>query len=407
MKRQLIFAAIAAITLCSTGCEKNPGTRVPERKDIVLTKGQADILNSGSDFNFDLLHEVATGQSSAFISPLSLQVALCMAANGSEGDTFGEIAKTIGYDGYSVDEINDMYNTLISGLAKVDKSTTFEIANSMWVNEGFPVYKSFAETLRRSYAASCENLDFKAPDAVRKINRWCSDNTHGMVPKIMDKINPDLEVLLINALYFKGIWAAQFDAANTREEAFKAVDGSETMVEMMHQTQKFRYAENDEAQFCVLPFGNKAYELDILLPGENVDFQEYVASLDGRKWNSLLESACSYEVILSVPKVNLERQTKLEDILQNMGITKAFSGDAEFPGISEIPLKIAEVAQKAVFNMDEKGAKAAAVTHIGFTKEAAAEPLPQVVFNADHPFVFAIRETTSSAILFIGTYTGR
>lgn len=407
MKKTMIFAALAAITLVSTSCEEISTTRIPERKDIVLSKSQQAVLQSGSDFNFDLLREVTNGQSSAFVSPLSIQAAFCMAANGAEGETFDEIAKAIGYEGYTIEEINSMYNTLIEGLAKVDKSTTFEIANSIWVNKDFPVYPDYIETLKNQYAAQCKNLDFQGDKAVNEVNKWCSDHTDGMVPKIMDSISPELELLLINALYFKGIWASPFEASNTKTEDFTAIDGSKVKVEMMHQTKYYRYADSDEAQFCALPFGNGAYELDIVLPHNDVDFQKYLAGLNTEKWNALVGRTGSSEVTLSVPKLSLDRKIDLVPVLKNMGIQKAFTNYAEFPGISEIALKIAEVAQRAVFKMDEKGAKAAAVTYIGFAKCTSVGPSEQIYFTADHPYVFAIRETTSGAILFMGTNTGK
>lgn len=410
--KNLTCALLCGIGFLSLSCSEklipaDDEIVIPEMKEIRLSSRQYEVLNAGKDFNFELFHRVADKEESVFISPLSLQIALSMAANGASGTTFKEMAEVMGYGGCSIEDINSMYRTLIAGLGEVDTSTTLEIANSAWVNGSFPLRSEYVSQLDEVFDATCRSVDFSTPGALAAINGWCSDKTHGMIPSIFDSLAPEYQFILLNALYFKGIWAKQFDAANTVSgAAFKAVDGTQVRVDMMHQTEDFNYSADKQAEYCALPFGNTAFELDIILPREGVDFKKYVSSFNAERLQELKAEAGEAHVTLSVPKLELNCFTGLVDILKDMGITTAFSDGAQFPYISEISLKIAEVRQKAAFKMDEKGAKAAAVTGIAFEKTSIFVG-KDVVFTADRPFILLIRECTSGAILFLGTYTGK
>lgn len=406
LRKIAVLAAAVAVVSCSGKLDDE--VNIPEIRPVNLSVLQTEVLQAGQGFGFDLFHCVASaaGNKSVFISPASLQVALMMAANGAKGDTYREIVETMGYAGYSVDDINSMYSRLIQGLTEVDTSTQFEIANSAWINGTFPIYKDYASTLSCVFKAGCRSIDFRSNGALGQINGWCSDNTHGMIRKLYDSLDDDWQFILMNTLYFKGIWASKFNASNTSSQTFNVIDGGSTAVSMMHQTSEFQYSENLEAQFCALPFGNTAFELDIVLPHADVDFAEYLSQFNADKLNSFMDMSGKSKVRLSVPKVELDCFTQFNDVLQKMGIITAFSNYAQFSAISEEPLKISDVRQKAVFKMDESGAEAAAVTGIAFEKITSAGPEKEYVFTADHPFILVIRERTSGAILFMGSYTG-
>lgn len=405
MKLTLIVT-IASVMMLGASCEKTPSKPVvgEDSKGIELTKSQQAVLDEGQEFNFDFLRYMSKNVNNVFISPFSLQAALSMSANGAKDNTCSEMLKAIGYDGRSIEEVNAMYGTMVSSLLSIDKSTTLEIANALWVNKGFPVREDYVKTLEKVYGAECSNLDFGSSAAVPTINGWCDEKTHGMIKEILDSIDPQMRTLLANALYFKGVWVNKFDEHATVKKDFKTIGGSTKKVDMMRQTADFRYAVSDEAQFVAMPFGNKAFELDIVLPKEGVNFKDYVKELDSKTWSELVDRASTTEVILSVPKISMEYYVDLIPFLQASGMNQAFTGAADFSGLSSEPTCIGMVRQKAVFKMDEKGAEAAAVTIIG-NKVTSVGPSPKIVeFTADHPFIFAIRERSTSAILFIGTY---
>ena len=208
------------IATAFVSCSKeDPDITIPERVDIVLTKSEAEVLEAGTDFSFDLFREVASrnGYGNIFISPLSAHIATCMLANGAEGETYSQIVKTLGYEGFSINDVNSAYSTLVSGLRKVDTSTKLEIANALWVNKIFPVSKTFADGMAKNYDANVKNLDFGSRDAVKTINKWCSDKTDGKIPQMLTYLNPETKLMLINALLFKAPWRLTWEILKNRE----------------------------------------------------------------------------------------------------------------------------------------------------------------------------------------------
>ena len=389
------------------GCEKTPADDpvFPEKKDIVLTRAEQEILNSGGEFSFNLLREMYQSDQQLFLSPLSAQAALMMVANGASGKTYEQIVKVVGYDRYSTEELNAMYRKIVEGLTKVDTSTDFEMANSIWTAKGMNVNKTFQELLAENYDAESGEVDFLSQSEIDRINKWCDDKTHGMVPSIIDGPNGNLKLLILNALYFKGQWSHKFNKNQTSKDAFKSLSGKEVQLDFMRQTEGFSYYEDDEFQFCALPFGNKGFCMDILLPRENVDFTDFIDHLDNKKFSACLARLQAAEVMLSIPKLKFEYECRLSEVLKKLGMSVPFSPEADFSNINDKDLTISEIKQKTAFEMDEEGAKAAAVTSVGMANGVGGQ-VTSVSFTADRPFVFSIRETSTNAILFLGTYTG-
>ena len=192
------------------------------------------------------------------------------------------------------------------------------------------------------------------------------------------------------------------------KETFQTITGMKTSIDFMNQMETFNHYSDENLQFCELPFGNEGYCLDILLPKEGKDFADFVKELDFQRLNKCLTNAMLANVKLSVPKIRIAQKRSLVETLMNMGLTLPFYTDADFRNISDESLFINEVLHKTAFDMTEEGAKAAAVTAItGIYGSSGMNPeYKDVSFKADRPFVFVIRETTSKAILFIGTFTG-
>ncbi len=401
---------IAIMASCEKSDEKEMvPDEFPQREDIVLTRAEQEILNSGSDFAFQLLKETFDPKGNVFLSPFSVQAAFMMAANGADGQTYDQITETIGYKEYSIDDVNSMYRKIVEGLRTVDTSTNLEMANSFWFTWDLDVKAGFKATLKDDYDAGSECVDFGSMDDINRINKWCDDKTHGMIPSILDEPNSNIRFMILNALYFKGQWRQKFDAESTRKGIFQTTTGMKTSIDFMNQTKLFNYYSDENLQLCELPFGNEAFCLDILLPKDGKDFSAFVKELNINRFNEYLTYAMLANVTLSVPKIRIAQKRSLVETLKNMGLTLPFSAYADFRNISDESLFINEVLHKTSFDMTEEGAKAAAVTAI--TAMVAAGPgmkleYPDVTFKADRPFVFVIREATSKAILFIGTFTG-
>ena len=408
MKKQLYAIIALTLTLCSCGKnypDRDGKTVFDERVDIVLTRQQQAVVSTGNGFAFKFFSQLckAEADKEVFISPFSLDAALCMLCNGAEGDTYSQITAALGFGDMDKDEVNGTYKLLIKALLEADSSTKFTIANAMWLNRQFPVRESYASTLRNSYNATVDNLDFSTSEALDAINSWTNRNTGGMIPTLFERLDPDWVWILANALYFKGVWSEKFKAENTRPETFHCLSGAELNVDYMHGEIPCLYAYSEElgAELCELPFGNKAFRLDILLPDSVIDFNQFVSGLSAEKWDAVTASLHSTEMYLIIPKMDVSYTgtDTFKESLQALGIQDAFNAKADFSSLSSVPTYVSDVIQKACFKMDENGAEAAAVTAMTGKMMSAG---PSNEFFADHPFVYAIRECSTGAILFMG-----
>ena len=407
--RKYIFAIlILASTLCA--CSKDmaapdDGIKFEERHDIALTKTQQEIVKKGNAFAFNFFAEIckADTDKEIFISPFSLEAALSMLCNGASGNTFTEIENALGYKGFTKSEINGTYRKLTEALLSADSSTKFSIANAMWLNKQFPVLPAFATTLTDNYGAKVENLDFNSQKALDAINSWTKENTGGMIPTLFEELDPDWVYILANALYFKGIWSEKFKTDQTKKEEFHCLSGKVLSTDFMHGEIPCRYAYSEElgAALCELPFGNKSFSLDILLPDDGIDFYAFVSGLSSEKWDAITGDLFSSEQYVIIPKMDVSYTgtDSFKNSLMALGIESAFGAGADFSALSDVPTCVSDVIQKARFKMDEDGAEAAAVTAIGAKMTSIG---PSREFFADHPFIYAIREFSTGAILFMG-----
>ena len=412
MKKTLILALIAGMSAVVSCGKENPDI-IPERKDIVLTKSEAEVLEAGSDFSFDLFQEVSSrnGYKNIFISPLSAHIATCMLANGAGGETYSQIVRTLGYEGFSIEDVNSTYKTLVTGLKAVDTSTKLEIANALWVEDNFPVSKTFADGMSKNYDAYVKNLDFNSKDAVKTINKWCSDKTHKMIPDFLKELNSDNVLILMNALYFNGKWKEKFESSQTSGDKFLTIDSKSVKKEFMHTEKQFNYAETEDGKIrmCELPYGNGAFVMDVILPDKGVDFKDFINKMTGDGWKNMFTYRSAHKVQLSLPKFRMEAEYDLRDALVAMGMPLAYQkGKADLKKMcsnDSWTLWVDRTIQKTVIDVDENGSEAAAVTAHVIKGVTSPGPGTVIDFNCDHPFMFMIRETTSGAILFMGTFT--
>ena len=414
MKKVFILAAIAAISLsCSEIDDPVSVDDLIPRKDIVLTKAQAEFVKANNVFALDLFRNVvreAKGES-LLISPLSVTIDFGMVNNGAVGQTQKEIYETLGYKESSVEGLNDFCHTMMSQSGKVDPSTKLEIANAAVVNKMYPGLKdSFTKTVKSVYDAEVIYKDFSKEDIKKLVNDWCDRKTHGMIPELLKSpVQADEYAHFLNAVYFKGVWTNKFKKDDTKKESFTREDGSKMTVRMMHQKDQFNYGSIPDLCTAVsLPYGNQAYQMTLLLPMEGKSLADLVGKLDAGAWGRLM--LFGVDVDVKIPSFETEYFVSLKDLLPKMGIKQAFSTAADFSAMSSAPyLYIGDVLHKAKIKVDEEGTEAAAVTDITMMCGSAGpgSTPPTYEFHADRPFLYVITEISTGAIYFIGQYTGR
>lgn len=399
--------SVGMLTSCSEDEPVSPDVKYNPGTIKLTTAQQAQVENS-NEFAWKFFKEVSKGeQQDVFVSPLSVTYALGMLANGAVGDTQKEILEGLEFRSGKVDDINSLCHQLMIESPKLDKSTKVSMANAVVANENKPLKPDFKNVVEKQYQALVTNQDFSSLATLSFINQWASEQTHGMVPKILERINPDGVSYLLNALYFKGIWYRQFDKKHTKKEAFTKADGSKSQVQMMHQKERFFAAENDNYQTVVLPYGNGSYEMIVVLPREGKKLSDVLVAMNGKQWKDNLKNTYSSEVDLKLPRFTSVYNRELNDVLKLLGMNAMFErGKADLTKMSKAKAFVSMVLQKAKIEVDEEGSKAAAVTVVE-TLDAAAPPSRPIMFHANRPFMYAIVEHSTGTIFFMGTYQGK
>lgn len=327
------------------------------------------------------------------LSPLSAQFAMAMLANGAEGETKEEICKALG----SYADINAHYNNLLEE-SNASKECEVNIANSIWINDKLSVKEQFITKNKDYYNAAIEVTPFNKNTLLR-INNWCKDMTNGKITSILSDIKPGDRMYLINALYFNADWNKPFNKENTKKENFTTEKGKVVEVDMMTANENSLYYNDEQVEMTVKRYkGN--YSMILALPKENVKCSDVAHTLlqDIDKYLSDM-NMCN--VKLSLPKFTTEFGSSLKDVLEQQGITRAFSHGAELKGISDAPLCVDDIIQKTYVNVDEEGTEAAAVTAIT-VRLTAMRPEKSVAMKLDRPFVYAIINNENNEVLFMG-----
>ena len=403
MRQFVIFAAILT-TLAS--CQKSE-TDIPNPyKPLNLTTRSAEFIQKGTAFNFEFIRRIdADTEKDYIVSPLSMQILLGMILDGAQGATADEICSVLGYGAGETDAVNEFCQSMLTQLPELDRKTTLTMANAIFVDDGWPLRDTYKKTVGLYYGAEIANLDFSDnAGSLKVINGWCSDHTNGLIPKILDQVDPNMLAYLLNAMYFKSQWKEKFPKESTSDETFTTSSGDKRTVKMMKQEKSYPYYENDLFKAVRLPYGNGAFSMTVLLPQSGQTVADVIASLKKTDGNLDLFPC---EVDLWLPRFETKYHIKLNDILSAMGMPGSFTGAADFKAMSDYAGHLDFVQQDAVIKVDEEGSEAAVISSAGMEKATAIAPGSHVVFHADHPFLYLITESGTGAVLFAGRFGGK
>jgi serine protease inhibitor len=402
MKTTLFSITTTAIAgLLATAVSCNTSTVTPPPVSAGELRISAPFADQTTQFAFDLAKQVNAQEGPAknlFISPLSLHMALGMILNGANGQTAQEIQKTLKLDSQTLAEANATYQNLMTNLPAVDPKVTMTLANSVWYRNTFSVENAFQDLLKQTFQAEVSAQDFANPATLGTINNWASQKTNGKIPKVIDQIQPDNVMFLLNALYFKGDWKTQFDAAKTIDAPFKLVSDATTTVRMMRLNTELNRVNRPNYLAFELPYGSGNYAMTVLLPNANITADNLLNTLTSADWAQLQKDMTKGSLDLGLPKFKLNYEIKLNSALDKMGMSTAFTDRADFTKINaKGGLTLSFVKQNTFVAVDEKGTEAAAVTSSGIS--VTSVPMPTL---CDRPFVFVIHEKTSGTVLFVG-----
>ncbi|HEY6270287.1 MAG TPA: serpin family protein [Candidatus Acidoferrum sp.] len=362
-----------------------------------------------TQFAFSLFETLKPGDRNLAISPYSARVVLSMLCEGSTGETRKSLLETLRLDENPENQSNH-YERLGRPLGFQLETETERrglemlTANSLLCDQGFVLKQDYVNTVKEHYLAEVQTLDFRAHESARRVNAWAHEKTRGRIPTVVDSLAGFSPLLAMNAVYFKGLWIKPFEAEKTREEEFTLLDGKKKLVPAMRQSGEFRYAEIGGAQIVRLPYKG-GMSMRVVLPPKHTPFPKFCAELTsivGTSWTRVMAERDGH---LRLPRSRIETQADLSAPLRAMGMSQVFDpARATLEGISDRkPLYLMGAKQADFVEVNEKGTEAAAVTSLRLGAALNPPPPPppfEMIVN--RPFVFAICDDLSGAVVFLG-----
>lgn len=368
----------------------------------------AALRSFSMDLFTDLLAE-ATGN--VIASPFSMAIAVSMALQGAKGGTEEGIRRALRLSRVPPQDLNDAFRALFVYLNHLDPEVALKIANAIFVNPAMTVRPEFQEMIGRVYGGRVDRL----PE-VGEVNRWISERTDGKITKMLDRIDPLVAALLINAIAFKAKWTNPFPMDNTSRRDFMRGTGTRVSVPMMSHGQFARYTERDGWQFLWLPYSNERLGMLLALPPPVRAAVGTSPRLNGREWariSSDLQQVRPRKGLVVIPKFDAKFGARPNDWLKEMGMTDAYDDvRADFSGMVESApgyrpgdpaannVYISDVLHRARISVNEEGTEATATTVVEM--EFNGMPDYDFEFVANRPFLYAVQDSATHLPLFVG-----
>lgn len=353
-----------------------------------------------SQFGIKLFKEIVRQgkPENVLISPFSVAMALTMTENGASGKTLESMRATLEVTGLKEQEVNAGFQELFKGLTSSGPNVQIDIANSIWLRQGFQVKPEFRATNALFFFSAIQTVDFAAPSALGTINSWVASKTHKMIPTILDQIPRDAIMYLINALYFKGKWQTAFDKAKTVPAEFTLTNGAKKKVKMMTLAgHELPYMESPLFQAIELPYKESSFGLIVLLPSKGVGLAKVLQELSSANWLDWTKRLSFEKGTVVLPRYECVYSKDLLSTLDEVGMGPALK-ESDFSRISQEKISISRVIHKTRMRVDEEGTEAAAATAVEM-KRGISRPFSMVV---DRPFLVAIYDRTGKVMLFLG-----
>jgi serpin B len=377
---------------------------------MISANNPKEIAEGNNKFAFRLFHELKnSSDKNLFYSPFSISTALAMVYAGARTETAIQISQTMNFP--QSEKFHSDYKHLLDSLNKgTENKIKLNIANGLWAQKDFKFLDLYFNIVKSNYYSELKNIDFtdaiETEKARKEINSWVEQKTNDKIKDLLsqDDLNSLTRLVLVNAIYFYGEWANSFEKQATIPKEFSQVDGTQINVPFMNQQERFNYYEDSKIKALEIPYQDNKASMVIFLPNTNNGIAEFEKSFDYKYYQDIIGSFRTNSVRLSLPKFQNTYKINLGITLSQMGMPLAFSpSGADFSGMTgKRDLCISEVIHQAFINVDEKGTEAAAATAV-VIKMTAIRPSSDIkVFNANHPFIFCIKDNVTGTILFMG-----
>lgn len=382
----------------------------PVNADKATPEDKAAAARDSNQFALDLFGKLDKNDN-LFLSPASISTALAMTYAGARGRTAEQMAKVLHFQ-LEAKRLHPAFAALLWEMQDQSKpdGCRLNIANALWGHKDTHFLPDFLQQVKDNYGAGLQQVDFaETEDARRTINAWVAQQTADKIKDLLHRgdISTQTRLVLTNAIYFKGDWLHPFEGNHTHDQPFHLTQARDVSVPMMHETEKFRHFTDEKKTFQLLelPYKDSELAMVVLLPAQVDGLAQLETKLDAESLAKWLQQMRSTKVALTLPKFTMRSRLELAKRLAEMGMTAAFhDAEADFTGMTQDKpqLYLDAVIHEAWVDVNEKGTEAAAATAVGIRAAAAPAPEKLIVFRADHPFLFLIRDTRSGSILFLG-----
>ena len=369
------------------------------RKDIVLDAQNNTIHNRFNDFSWNTFSEIFSKKKDAnlLVSPLSLNQNIMMLSNGLKGETREEILKAFGISDFSLEEINFYILQLNEGLNGADSRTKYRTNNAIWHDNSMSVQQEFKENISGVYNTEIFPAMMNT-QTLDSINAWAREKTFGRIKNMVDYLNPATKAVMMNTVYFRGLWTEELPDKQINDGEFINENGETEQARMVSYPKESLYAEGETYQTTVRYFGNEAFAMDFILPKEGENAFDALTEFISTKGYG----AEHKRVNLKFPIFESATEMKLNELLQSLGINRLFSCTSpEEICLFDSPVFVSSVIQKTSISVDEKGPEAAAGTY-EIMYGSTGEEIKETEMTLNRPFFYSIRETSTNTPLFIG-----
>ena len=413
----IIFYTVCLLSVL-TGCKVSQQKSVLElaaetEENYGLNEEQQILVRNGNDFSIKFFKRIAEeeGEKNVFVSTIGMFYSLNIINNGASGLTRQEICNALNIDTADIETANKLCRRLMIGQAKAIEDEFFGSSSYMRTATLFQAGKrvniapSFQEILQHDYFSNIITGDVDGTQQ-QMIDKWCSEQTEGLLSSFSVKQTDVGSANLFVANYFNGRWVQEFDKESTKEEPFKGgVSSTVNMMNMTDNEEVFSYAKLDDFSMLRIPYMG-GYRLYIILPDKIDGLTTLLQSLDGEKLRSAMSQLKSYNhTYVKIPKFEIDYSFNANNYLASLGVGKMFSDDAELNRIQSEPMKIGEIVQKTKVILDEDGTRAGAITSGSFMTLSEVMNPTEAYFYADHPFAYIIQDPFDS-YCFMGTFWG-
>lgn len=411
MKRSIAsFAATLASFIAMSGLLVNPkevASQTIPALSVQMPNDVATIVKGNNAFALDLYSQVREQRGNLSFSPYSISTALAMTYAGARHETAAQMAKVLRFP-LAPERLHPAFTKLITDLSTSDRNSyQLAQANRLWGQKNYIFLDTFLSITRNDYGAELEKVDFvnATEEARRTINTWVAKKTQEKIQDLLPNgiLNPLTRLVLTNAIYFNGTWLTPFNPQKTANQPFNITPTQQIDVPTMHlpATEAVGMAELDGLKVLEMPYVGSRLSMIILLP----DKADGLSQLEQRlKWENLQKwlssvSTSDEPVQVSLPKFKVTGEFELKQPLSQLGMSSAFSDTADFSGMNgKKDLFLSAVVHKTFVSVNESGTEAAGATGVVVGLRGGGGKR----FQANHPFIFLIRDRKSESILFLG-----